>query len=219
MNELVLLVGIILFPGLISAVVAEKITTRSRPWGALKYGVYSFILGLLSYTLLQLLILFIQVIFDKPIQYEYLSVWRFIFDPSNQFLLSDVFWATFVSIPLGIIVAAIINHKLVNKIARFFHASFKYGDENLFSYFLNARDTDWVYVRDKEKQLTYQGRVHSHSENLSFQELVLIDVTVYSYDDSVEYYSVPKLYLSKPLGMFIIESVPTRILTNEKNSN
>lgn len=217
MNELAVLIGIILFPGLISAIVVEKITTRSRPWGALKYGMYSFIFGLISYTTLQVIMLIKQGLFEKPINYSYLSVWGFIFDPKTQFLLADVFWATIIAMPIGIVVAAIINHKLVNKLARFFHASFKYGDENLFSYFLNARDTDWIYVRDKENGLTYQGRVLSYSENQHFQELVLFDVTVYGYDDSSEYYSVPKLYLSRPIGEFKIESVPAELLTNRKN--
>ena len=43
MNEFAVLVGIIMFPGLISAIVVEKVTTRTRPWGALKYGMYSFV--------------------------------------------------------------------------------------------------------------------------------------------------------------------------------
>ncbi len=216
MNEFAVLVGIIIFPGLISAIIVEKITTRTRPWGALKYGMYSFILGVLSYTSFQVITLIGQAMLENPVNYSYLSVWGFVFDPKTNFLLSDVFWATILAIPVGIVIAAIINHKLVNKLSRFFHASFKYGDENLFSYFLSARDTDWIYIRDKEQGLTYEGRILSYSENEHFQELVLLDVIVYGYDDSQEYYSVPKLYLSRPLGWFRIESVPTEFLTSER---
>ncbi|QBZ82182.1 hypothetical protein GHNINEIG_00206 [Hydrogenovibrio crunogenus] len=212
MNELAVLIGIILFPGFISAITAEKITSHVKPWGALKYGIYSFVLGVMSYAVIQAVILIWQVIFENPVQYYYLSVWSFIFDPSLKFELADVFWATMIAIPLGILAAAIVYHKRLNRIAKFFNASFKYGDENLFSYFLSAEDTDWIYVRDKEKGLTYQGRVVSYSENESFQELVMMDVTVFGYDDSEEYYSVPKLYLSKKLGGFSIESIPNELL-------
>ena len=217
MNEFAVLIGIIIFPGLISAIVVEKITTRTNPWGVLKYGMYSFILGLISYTVLQAITLIWQALFDNPVNYGHLSVWEFVFNPKAKFLLSDVFGATIIAMPIGIVIAAIINHKLLNKLARFFRVSFKYGDENLFSYFLNAIDTDWVYIRDKEQGLTYQGRILSYSETEHFQELVLVDVTVYGYTDSVEYYSVPKLYLSRPLGEFRIESVPLELLTSEKN--
>ena len=215
MNEFAVLIGIIIFPGLIAAIVVEKITTRTKPWGALKYGMYSFILGLISYTVLQSITLIWQAVFENPISYSYLSVWQFIFNPEAKFLLSDVFWATVIAIPVGITIAAILNHKLINRLARSFNASSKYGDENLFSYFLDHRDTDWIYIRDKEQGLTYQGRILSYSEVENMQELVLSDVTIYGYDDSQEYYSVPKLYLSKPIGEFRIESVPKELLISE----
>jgi hypothetical protein len=104
----------------------------------------------------------------------------------------------------------------INKIAKKLKISTKYGDENLFSFFLNSQNIDWIYVRDIQNNLTYQGRVVSFSENDGMQELVMSEVTVFKYETSEEFYSVPLIYLSKPSGNFIIEAVPPELL-EEKN--
>lgn len=53
MNELAIAVGVILFPGLITAVICDKITVHSPRWGSFKYSVYSFIFGVSCYVALQ----------------------------------------------------------------------------------------------------------------------------------------------------------------------
>jgi len=55
----------------------------------------------------------------------------------------------------------LVNYKIFHKFAQKLLISQKYGDENLYSYYLNAKEIDWVYVRDFERKLTYQGRVIS----------------------------------------------------------
>lgn len=51
-----------------------------------------------------------------------------------------------------------------------------------------------------------------YSENDHMQELVLSDVTVFRYEDSAELYSVPKLYICKEMGSFVIEAIPPNLL-------
>ncbi|HEX4300312.1 MAG TPA: hypothetical protein VH327_05520, partial [Gammaproteobacteria bacterium] len=99
----------------------------------------------------------------------------------------------------------IFTHKIFHRIALRFNISNKYGDENLYSFFLQNRN--WLYVRDIENNLTYEGLLVSYSENDLIQEIVLSQVTVYSYKDSEKYYSVPSVYLSKAIGKFNIEEI------------
>ncbi|MDX8391571.1 MAG: hypothetical protein R8K53_03255, partial [Mariprofundaceae bacterium] len=112
-----------------------------------------------------------------------------------------------LSIPIAALVSKAINKKVLNRMAQCLSISDKYGDENLFSFYLNAEETNWVYVRDPERKFTYRGQVYSFSENESIQELVLVNVTVFQYEDSEELYSLPSIYLSKEAGRFIIEAV------------
>lgn len=102
--------------------------------------------------------------------------------------------------------AWLVNFKLLNRVAQRLRVSDKYGDENLYHYFLNSKEIEWVYVRDIENNLTFQGCVVSFSENAVCQEIVLRDVVVYRFSDSAKLYSMEKLYLSRELGKLLIES-------------
>jgi hypothetical protein len=212
MNEIAVAVSVILFPGLIATVVADKITVHSRRWHSFKYGIYSFVFGVFCYVIVQILSWLMTYLPERlhvlPLRVGTLDVWSLVTDNRARIDLLEVFAATVLSVPVAFFGAFLINYKIFHKLAQKLRISQKYGDENLYSYYLNAEEIDWVYVRDFERNLTYQGRVVSFSENDKIQELVLSDVTVYAYDDSTEYYSVPNLYLCREMGRFVIEAIP-----------
>lgn len=224
MNELAITVGIILFPGLIAAVIADKISHHTKRWGTFKYSIYSFIFGVSCYVLLQ------GLLFGFWIPAHYLchdtltlssltlDVWSVVSTEKFSIGISDVFWATALSPIVAAIAAYTHNQKLIHKVAAKMGVSSKYGDENLFSHFLYSKEVQWVYVKDVPNNITYQGRVSSLSEADDIQEIVLTDVSVFDYDTSTFRYSLPQVYLSKPRGAFIIESVPTELLEEVQNA-
>ena len=216
MNDLVVAIGVVLFPGVIATIIADKIIIHMKPWGSFKYGIYSFILGVFCYAGLQI-VAFLQELFPAACQTMSslqlpLDTWNIIADSKSSVDLVEVFLATLLSVPVAFLSAYLVNHKIVNRLAKRCGVSKKFGDENLYSFYLNAQEIDWVYVRDIERKLTYQGRVFSFSENDAVQEIVLSEVTVYGYDDSDEYYSVPTIYLCRVCGSLIIESIPQDLL-------
>jgi hypothetical protein len=137
-----------------------------------------------------------------------LSVWHFIHNNHSNISLHEVAYATALSIPIACLVSWIDKNGWVQKLAIKWGLSDSYGDQNLYSYYLRRDQVIWVYVRDAERKLTYRGKVFSFSENDKVQEIVLVDVTVFGYEYSVEYYVVPDLYLCRPLGCLVIESAP-----------
>ncbi len=214
MNQLVVTLIVILLPGIIATVISDKITVHSK-WSSFKFGVYALVLGMLSYGVLQL----VYYIYDMlstcsfgPETWSHLSVWNATVVDNPEIPALELFFASLLSVPVSFMAAFLVNHKVFNKISQRFGVSSKYGDENLFSYYLNAKETDWIYVRDIENNLTYQGRIDSYSEVEDMQELVMSEVTVYRYEDSAELYSVPTLYLTKDIGKFVIEAVPDNLL-------
>lgn len=226
MNELAIAVGVILFPGLITTVICDKITVHSQRWESFKYSIYSFIFGVFCYVMLQALTilwslgaayLYPTLLLESPI----LNVWTVVTNQRISISPAEVLVATSLSPFVAALAAFTINHKLINRTAQKLGLSSKYGDENLFSFFLNAQNIDWVYIRDIENKLTYQGRVVSFSEADNMQELVLSQVTIFAYETSDELYSIPSLYLSKPRGAFIIEAIPPELLeaTDGKEAN
>ena len=113
--------------------------------------------------------------------------------------------ASIISIILGFLISKLDHSKLINTFAKKYNISNKYGDENLYSYFLNSPDVNWVYIRVIENSLTYLGCVESFSETPENKEIVLNQVTVYNYPDSKKMYEIERIYLIFPKDKIIIE--------------
>lgn len=214
MNQLIVTLIVVLLPGIVAAVICDKITVHSK-WTPFKFGVYSFVLGVFSYSGLQAIYYLSDIISFcsfNPSQWSHLKIWDTTVSDNPSIPALELTLATLIALPTSFIAAFLVNHKIFNKISQKLGVSSKYGDENLFSYYLNADEIDWIYVRDKENDLTYQGRVVSYSEAEEMQELVMSEVTVFRYEDSSELYSVPTIYLTKTIGNFVIEAVPLNLL-------
>lgn len=213
MNQLIVIMMVILLPGILSTVICDKITRHSK-WSYFKFSVYSILLGWLSYIALQVIFIIVpDAISSDPFTVswnsELLNVWHVLFDINNtngDGLYKEVFYASIVSVFVAFFASAFVHYKILNKIALRLKISTKYGDENLFSYYLNLGEIHWVYVRDQSRNLTYKGEIVIHSENAGIQELVLSDVDVYRYEDSEHLYSVNNIYLCMKIGEFTIES-------------
>ncbi|RLA40132.1 MAG: hypothetical protein DRR42_26375 [Gammaproteobacteria bacterium] len=214
MDQLAVTLIVIFLPGLIAATISDKLTVHSK-WSSFKFSLYAFLLGISSYALLQIglyaKIGFSAFHFDG-ISWRHLDVWRYLLDGKSEMVVSEIVLAVAFSIPVALLASWTVNFKLFNKLGQKLRVTTKYGDENLFSYYLNAEEIDWIYVRDKTNGLTYQGRVVSHSENELIQEVVLAEVSVYRYDDSALLYSIPTIYLTRGMGEFVIEAIPPEIM-------
>ncbi len=221
MNQLVVTLIFVLLPGIIANVICDKIAVHSK-WTSFKFSVYAFVLGIISYVFLQLFYYFIDIYYSIDISrswlpgnanWSHLEIWgSFVAKDPSPLPEEEIVVATFLAFPVAYLAAFFINHKIFNKFAQRIGVSRKYGDENLFSYYLNAKETDWLYIRDPGNNLTYQGRIVSYSETETMQELVMSEVTVYRYKDSKKLYSIPTIYLTKKIGQFIIEAVPSKLL-------
>jgi hypothetical protein len=168
-------------------------------------------LGVISYGLLQVIVYSWNILSSLRlgnVSWTHLKIWNNAVSASSDLSAWEICCATALSIPVAFLASSIINFKIFPRIAKWLRFTTKYGDENLYSYYLSAKEIDWVTVRDYEKNLTYEGKVQFHSENDKIQELVLSDVSVYRYEDSAFLYSLTTIYLSREAGKFIIEAIP-----------
>lgn len=185
----------ILVPGGLATLILQKLTTYLK-WEATKFLINSILLGGLSYIIA-------DVLFYYWYSEEIKTFW-------NSFAANDIpFWdivrATIVSILLGFFSAWLENKKIITNLARRVNIADKYGEENLYSYFLNRPDVNEVYVRDIPNGLTFHGLIDSFSENDTISEISLIDVKVYNYADSSLLYNMPKVFLARPKNAIFIE--------------
>lgn len=225
MDSLAVTLLVIMLPGITAAVIADKLVSHKR-WTSFKFTLYAFVLGVGSYALLQIIawlsdvIIFLIrcLIMDESFSgWTMLNTWQAIESDSPAINSWELILATTFSVLVAFASTWVINHKVFNKIASRIGISNKYGDENLYSYFLNARGIGWVYVRDQERGLTYQGLIKAFSETESMQELVMEEVSVYNYEDSAFLYEIPTIYLTKNMGEFVIEAVPFDLLEDSNN--
>lgn len=203
-SELTLKLILILIPGSIASIIYERLTIHKR-WNSFKFVTNAILFGALSYILAQVAFNICRVDTSFEMFWENL--------PTKEIPYNVILKASFVSIFIGLIATGVDQYKLINKLGKFLKLTNKYGDENLYSYFLNAEDVDEVYIRDINNGLTYHGLINSYSENDEINEIVLVDVIVYDYSTSEELYSLDKIYLSRKKDNLIIE------LPYKKNEN
>jgi len=209
MSELTIKLIIVLIPGAISTLIFGKLILH-KTWSNFQFTLFSILFGTVSYLLLQFWYNSRGFLYTKSV--SELTIWNNLNDASS-IPYKEVGMASFISITLAFIVAKIENDKYINKFAQWLKISQKYGDENLYSMFLNSREIEYIYLRDMKNQLTYHGWVRSFSENDNIAEIRLSDVAVYNYSDSAFLYEVKELYLSLNKQEIIIEQA---ILKNDE---
>jgi len=195
LSALALKLILILIPGGLATLILEKLTTYLK-WESFKFVINCILLGGLSYLLSDLIF---YVFYADDITKFWLTF------TSNNVPFWEIIRATGVSIFVGFFVSWIENKKMITRFARKFNIADKYGEENLYSYFLNSKEVTEVYVRDIANNLTFYGIVDSFSENEQISEITLRDVSVYRYGDSVFLYEMPKVFLSRPKNAIFIE--------------
>jgi hypothetical protein len=212
MSELTIKLIIILIPGAFATLIFGKLILH-KEWSSFRFVLYSILFGVFSYLILQLLINGLNLF--ECFYLPELTIWSNLSDASS-IPYKETVLASIISIFIAFIVSMIENRKVINRLANFFGISGKYGDENLFSLFLNSKNVQYIYLRDIKNQLTYHGWVKSFSENDNISEILLSDVAVYNYSDSEFLYEVPEIYLSLNKQEIIIEIAKPKEYGQEK---
>ena len=208
-SQLTIKLIILLIPGGIGAIILERLTVH-KTWTSFRFILNSIIIGIFSYLILQIIILVVYYLgicvkSNMSLYTKDLTIWDSL-NENSAIPYLEVIYSSGIGLCIGLILTKIDTKKLLNRFARKYDLSSKYGDENLYSYFLNSEEISYVYVRYIKYNLTYLGNVVSFSETDEFKELVLSNVSVYSYDQSELLYEVGKIYLSLPKDDIIIES-------------
>lgn len=217
-SELTLKLLIILIPGAIATVIIDKLTIH-KEWVPFKFVINSIIFGIFSYLTLQLtenFLVFAHNLFSA-INYPYstLTIWTTIAD-SKSVPYQEVLYSTFCGVVVGCVGTLFENNRYIIRLGKQIKLTNKYGHENLFSYFLNQKDTTWVYVRTIKNDMTYFGYVKSFCETDITSEIVLADVSVYTCESGGHLYDVGEIYLSFSKTEIIIEQA--KIDTNGRET-
>jgi hypothetical protein len=201
MSELTIKLIVILIPGVIATLIFGKLILH-KEWDSFKFILFSTLFGLFSYLIVQMIIDLLNLCSFFNI--SDLTIWNDLTNAKN-IPYKEVVLSSFISILLAFIVSLIENRKIINRIAKYFNISNKYGEENLFSRFLNSKEIEYIYLRDIKNNLTYHGWIKSFSETDIVSEIRIADVSVYNYNDSEFLYDIEEVYLSLNKQDIIIE--------------
>lgn len=167
-------------PGIISAVVIDILTTH-RKRQSFHFLLHSYLLGVTSYGFLMLVVWInnrIVMLFGKTPTWK-ITFLNSLLDSKVKINVSEVFYASLISIIIAIIVVVIVNNKTVYKIANALRISNKHGEDDVWDYYFSSTDIEWITIRDSENKLVYQGAVSAYSQKDDKRELILAQVQVY----------------------------------------
>jgi hypothetical protein len=209
-SELTIRIILLILPGAIATLIIEKLTVH-KPWDAFRFLFYSTLMGFTTYLTYQAYYFLIG-------NSDILSFWKAITDNKVSISIKEILCASITAIPLGFIVSAAVQYKIINKIANRLKVSSKYGDDNLFYHFLNLNEVQWLWIRDKDQDITYEGLIQYYNETDTLREIVLSEVKVFRSSDSEFIREAPYIYLTFSPDRFIIELPSTEEETNEKST-
>lgn len=101
-----------------------------------------------------------------------------------------------IGVVLSGLTAALINHRVLHKVARTLRITNKFGDPDVWTYLMNSNETDWLVVRNPAQQLFYVGKIAVYSDEEDIREVVLVDTTVYDNMTGDEKYDAGIVYFS-----------------------
>jgi len=205
-SQFTLHVMLLILPGTIAILIVETLTVHKK-LDTFKFILYMSVFGFFAYVVRQTWNWMYAVLYCKP-SYKLLYFWGAIAGKSTEISWSEILTTCVIAIPMGFIASWLIQYKALNRFANLIKVSSKYGEDNLFTHFLNLKEIIWVLVRDNKQGITYYGKVDYYSETDVMKEIVLSDVSVYRSEDWVHIRESPYIYLSFAPNDFIIEVLP-----------
>jgi len=210
-TELVWKLFLLILPGVIATLMLRYITT-SRKYSPFEFVIYSAVLAIgmlitmeIAYSMWNI----VSIPFRSGVKLEWslnLNLWDSIFNNKQEIPKVEIFFYYLLSFPFGFIIGLIISKKIVNRILQRTGLTKRYGDNDVWSFYLNLQETDWVTVRDQKNNLSYFGQIVVFSDSEETREIVLQSVDVYQSDKLEKQYSVESVYLELEKYYYTIES-------------
>lgn len=206
LSELTLKLLFLFFPGIIAYIIVNNLTEHKEKT-PLDFLVQSFVLGVMSYFSLYVL-KYIAEIFVKLINWltnlrlnwainTKLTFFDCLSAKQTSFDFWEILGATLLGLMLSVIITYCINKGILHTCAQHFDITKKFSSIDVWQHVFNQPNAEWVLVRDREKDLMYEGWVAAFSSTSRESELFLKGVKVYCDSTGNPLYDLDGLYLSR----------------------
>lgn len=117
----------------------------------------------------------------------------------------EIIITSVLSIPLAFFISWFLNKKKLFRIAQDLHCSNKFGDIDVWSYIFNSDKSFYVVIRDHDHNLMYQGFATAFSKSHKDNELLLLNVSVYTNNEATHLYDIDMMYITRDSSNLTIE--------------
>lgn len=190
----------LIIPGAVTLYVFERLT------GSRKAKDWKEIVTLVFFSVLSYAIYAGIIAHWGSRNYAFLTT---LYDEKSPIPWVDILYASLISIVIAFVAAYLNRYKIINKIGKFLKATNRYGDEDVWNYFHNMPDTEWVVVRDHKTNLAYYSAIAVFSDSDKTRELLLQDADVFDNNSGDFLYSVDAMYFSRNQYDLTIEIHPS----------
>lgn len=210
-TELVWNLFVILLPGVVATLMLRHITTNKH-YSIFDFIIYSATLGIGVLIIMEMFYSLYSIcygIFNSKVRLIWglnLTIWDNIFNGQRKLNKLELFFSYLLSIPFGFFWGFLITKKIAMKIFQKLNLTNRFGDDDVWSFYLNSPNTGWILVRDKKENLTYFGKVSAFSDTTEKREILIKDVIVYTTDKWEKLYESNAVYLELNNFDFSIES-------------
>ena len=94
-----------------------------------------------------------------------ITAFQALFNETIPIAWREVLIASGTGVLLAFFASALYTHKTINRIGRFLRVTRRFGDEDVWNYFNNIREVNWVFVRDHKLDLIYFGWISVYSDS------------------------------------------------------
>lgn len=209
MNEFTINVLVLGLPGIICEFLCRKLIGQRSQRTTIETVLRVFLFSILSYTLVCVLDATLSAAYGLGFQSGVIGVFL---TNKPKVEVGLLIQAVCAGVLLAYILSYCVHYNLLNLIGQKIRATGRYGDEDVWDFFHNSRDsekdTGWVMVRDLKADLACYCYISTWSDMGMERELVLTDASVYRNSTGEYLYEARHIYLSRNKDDIMIEVPP-----------
>jgi hypothetical protein len=202
-------------PGIIGSILYKKLkgSTKTKDWE----DFFEIILfSLVSYGFYAL---FIELYNLVNINKQAFTFFTALFDEKIPISYKEIFIVSLINIPLAFFASYAYNHKIINKLGQKLRVTKRFGDEDVWDFFHNISDIEWIFVRDHTYNLNYYGWIQAYSDPNKPRELFLRDVKIYDSLTGEFLGELDAVYLSRKNHAITIEVKLSEVFKEDEESS
>lgn len=206
LSVLTLRVVLLFFPGVLCALIVHALTIQ-RERTTPQFLTSAFVYGVSTYLLLAGLRA-VSAGCAKLLGWEappHVTFFNVLTNEKARIGWGEIGLSAIVALLLALLMAVVLNNNVLHKAAERIGISRRFGEADVWGFFFNSPQIQWVAVRDLATDTVYEGWVEAFSDTGSSPELLLRDVSVSRNTTGTKLFDCARVYLARDKASLIIE--------------